>query len=122
MIKRINRKALRLKRKIRIRKKLHGTADAPRLCVHKSNLHIYAQIIDDTTHVTLVSASSVEPELRKQLKTGANIAAAETIGDLVAKRAIEKGIQSVVFDRNGNLYHGRIKALADKAREAGLYF
>jgi large subunit ribosomal protein L18 len=122
MIKKINRRILRLKRKVRIRKKVFGTADAPRLAVYRSNLHIYAQLIDDTTHQTIVSASTVEPEVRKTLKHGANVAAAEFIGDLVAKRALEKGIQCVVFDRGGFLYHGRIKALADKAREAGLFF
>ena len=105
--------------KYRIRKRVQGTEARPRLTVFRSVAHIYAQVIDDVKGVTLVSASSVD----KAAKTnGGNVAAAKTIGKLVAERAKEKGIKSVVFDRGGYQYHGRIKALADAAREAGLEF
>jgi large subunit ribosomal protein L18 len=100
----------------RIRAKLAGTAERPRLNVYRSLNHIYAQVIDDQTGTTLVSASSIK------LKTGGNIASAKEIGKAVAEKAVEKGIKKVVFDRGGYLYHGRIKALADAAREAGLEF
>jgi large subunit ribosomal protein L18 len=102
----------------RIRTKVQGTAERPRLNVYRSLNHIYAQVIDDAQGVTLVSASTVA----SKVKTGGNVAAAKEIGKLVAERAKEKGIKKVVFDRGGYLYHGRIKALADAAREAGLEF
>jgi large subunit ribosomal protein L18 len=102
----------------RIRQKMQGTAERPRLNVYRSLNHIYAQIIDDAKGETLLSASS----LAAKAKTGGNVAAAKEVGKLVAERAIEKGIKRVVFDRGGYLYHGRIKALADAAREAGLEF
>ena len=102
----------------RIRKKMQGTAERPRLNVYRSLNHIYAQIIDDAKGETILSASS----LASKAKTGGNVAAAKEVGKLVAERAIEKGIKKVVFDRGGYLYHGRIKALADAAREAGLEF
>jgi large subunit ribosomal protein L18 len=102
----------------RIRQKLDGTAVRPRLNVYRSLNHIYAQVIDDSEGVTVVSASTVQTKT----KAGGNIAAAKEIGRLVAERAREKGIKKVVFDRGGYLYHGRIKALADAAREAGLEF
>ena len=102
----------------RIRKSLMGTPERPRLNVYRSLNHIYAQVIDDESGRTLVSASS----LAMKLKTGGNVAAAREIGKTVAERAVEKGIKQVVFDRGGYLYHGRIKALADAAREAGLQF
>jgi len=112
----------RLRRKKAIRKKVHGTVDRPRLSVFRSVKHIYGQIINDATGQTLVSASTLTPELRSELKGSGNADAAKKVGTLVAKRALEKGIKQVVFDRNGFLYHGRVKALAESAREAGLDF
>jgi len=103
----------------RIRRKVRGTTERPRLAVFRSVANIYVQVIDDTQGVTLVSASSIEKGKRSN---GGNLAAAKTIGKLVAERAKEKGIQKVVFDRGGYIYHGRVKALADAAREAGLEF
>ena len=94
----------------------------PRLSVFRSSKHIYAQVIDDEAGVTVVSASSIEKSAREGLKTGANIEAAKTVGKLIAQRAQEKGVKDVVFDRGGYLYHGRVKALADAAREGGLNF
>jgi large subunit ribosomal protein L18 len=105
-----------------VRKQVFGTVEKPRLAVFRSTNHIYAQVIDDNQGVTLVSASTVDPELKAELKTGGNIEAAKKVGELIAKRAVEKNIGQVVFDRGGFLYHGRIKALADAAREAGLKF
>jgi large subunit ribosomal protein L18 len=119
MIRKIQKKEIRHRIHIRIRRKLSGTAERPRLAVFRSVAHIYAQIIDDHAGTTLVSASSVD----KGHKTnGGNVAAAKTIGKLVAEKAREKGIKAVVFDRGGYQYHGRIKALADAARSAGLEF
>ncbi|MEB3164593.1 MAG: 50S ribosomal protein L18 [Prochlorothrix sp.] len=106
----------------RIRQVVVGTSDRPRLSVFRSNNHIYAQVIDDSAHHTLVSASSLDPELRENLESGRNCSASEQVGQLIAKRAMAQGIEQVVFDRGGNLYHGRIKALADAARAAGLQF
>jgi large subunit ribosomal protein L18 len=104
----------------RIRAKIHGNADRPRLAVFRSLNHIYAQVIDDSTGSTLVSAGTTESSLRA--RTGGNIAAAKEIGKLIAERAKQKGINKVVFDRGGYIYHGRIKGLAEAAREAGLEF
>jgi large subunit ribosomal protein L18 len=119
MIKKPEKKEIRNRIHQRIRRKLGGTPQRPRLAVFRSVAHIYAQVIDDTEGKTIVSASSVD----KGGKTnGGNVAAAKSIGKLVAERAREKGIKSVVFDRGGYQYHGRIKALADAAREAGLEF
>lgn len=106
----------------RIRKKIRGTSERPRLAVHRSQAHIYAQLIDDDAGRTLVAASSREKDLASKHKRGGNVAAAKDVGGLVAARAREKGIELVVFDRGGFQYHGRIKALADGAREAGLKF
>ena len=106
----------------RIRKTLNGTPVRPRLAVFRSNKHIYAQIIDDAKGTTLATASSLDPDTKKGLKNGGNVAAAKAVGKLVAQRAKAKGIDVVLFDRGGYLYHGRIKALADAAREAGLKF
>jgi large subunit ribosomal protein L18 len=106
----------------RIRKKLRGSPGRPRLAVFRSQGQIYAQVIDDDAGRTLVAASSLDKELRAKLKTGGNLAAAKEVGGLIASRAKQKGIAAVVFDRGGFLYHGRIKALADAAREAGLKF
>ena len=113
-------KRLRLKKKIRT--KVFGTPERPRLSVFRSNNFIYAQIIDDTQHRTLVAASTVDPQLRSDLASGANCDASAQVGKLIAARSLEKGITKVVFDRGGNLYHGRIQALAEAAREAGLDF
>jgi len=118
----LSRKLQTQKRHRRLRRHLTGTADRPRLSVFRSNNHIYAQVIDDDAMSTLCSASSVDKELRSSVKVGANCDASVAVGQLVAKRALAKGIQQVVFDRGGNLYHGRVKALADAAREAGLQF
>jgi len=119
MIKKLEKKEIRSRIHRRIRRKLAGTAERPRLAVFRSVAHIYVQVIDDAAATTLVSASSVD----KNGKTnGGNVAAAKAIGKLVAQRAQEKGIKKVVFDRGGYQYHGRIKALADAAREAGLEF
>ncbi len=106
----------------RVRTKVSGTTERPRLCVYRSLGHIYAQVIDDRSGKTLVSASSVDGETKKSLKGGGNIAAAKVIGKAVAERAKAVGVQKVVFDRGGYKYHGRVKALADAAREAGLQF
>ena len=112
----------RLKRKKRIRKKLSGTQARPRLCVFRSAKHIYAQIIDDTSGNTLVSASSAEKAVAGQSGEEKKTVTASLVGKVIAARAIEKGYKKVVFDRNGFLYHGRIKAVSDGAREAGLDF
>jgi large subunit ribosomal protein L18 len=106
----------------RIRNKLSGTPVRPRLAVFRSNKHIYAQIIDDAKGTTLVAASTRDADGKKDLKNGGNVAAAKSIGKLIAQRAKAKGIDTVLFDRGGYLYHGRVKALADAAREAGLKF
>ena len=119
MIRRTEKKQIRSRIHKRIRRKLAGTTERPRLAVFRSVAHIYAQVIDDSQGSTLVSASSVDKGARTK---GGNVAAAKTIGKLVAERAKEKGIKQVVFDRGGYHYHGRVKALADAAREAGLEF
>jgi large subunit ribosomal protein L18 len=111
----------RLKRQVRVRKKVRGSSERPRLNVFKSARHIYAQIIDDSNGTTLVATSTLS-EAAKVLSSTGNVAAAVLVGKEVARLAIDKGLTSVVFDRNGFLYHGRIKALADSAREAGLNF
>ncbi len=118
----LTRHERREKRHRRVRKKVFGTPERPRLCVYKSLRYIYAQIIDDTKGHTLVAASSLEKELREKLKSTKNIEAAREVGKLIAKRALEKGIKKVVFDRGGYPYHGRVAALADAAREGGLEF
>ena len=112
----------RKSRHFRVRKKVSGTAEKPRLNVFRSVSHIYAQVIDDLSGRTIIAASSVDKELKGKVITGGNIDAAKTVGLLIAKRAVEKGIKKVVFDRGGYLYHGRVKALADAAREGGLEF
>ena len=122
MLSKNEKKDKRLRRRIRIRKKIRGTPDRPRLTVYRSLKYVYAQIIDDESGHTIAAASSVEKELRDSLKSTKDLEAAKLVGKLVAKRAMEKGISEVVFDRNGYKYHGRIKALADAAREEGLKF
>jgi len=116
------KESMRLKRKIRIRKSIFGTIERPRLSIYRSLKHIYAQIVDDSNGKTLVSASTVEKSVIDNVDTKNNISKAVLIGKLVAERALNKGIKKVVFDRNGFLYHGRIKALSDGAREGGLDF
>jgi len=110
------------RRRRRVRGKVTGTSERPRLSVTRSNAHIYAQLIDDVAGTTLVSASSIDPELRSALKTGSNADSAKSVGEFLGKRAKEQGITEVVFDRGGRLYHGRVKALAEGARSAGLKF
>lgn len=112
----------RIKRKKRIRKKMTGTPQRPRLSVFRSARHVYAQIVDDTTGATVAAASSVEKVVKSQPRFENKIAQATHIGQLIAERAAEKGIKKVVFDRNGFLYHGRVKAISDGARKAGLDF
>lgn len=112
----------RLKRQKRIRKRITGTTERPRLCVFRSSVHIYAQVIDDITGTTLASASTLDKDFKENNSKSAGKDAATAIGRLVGARALEKGISKVVFDRNGFLYHGRLKALSDGAREAGLNF
>jgi len=116
------RKRARLKRKNRIRKKILGTQERPRVSVFRSSKHIYAQIIDDTRGHTLIAASSVEKTVKEQPKFDDKIAEANYVGKLLGARAVAKGVKKVVFDRNGFLYHGRVKAVSDGAREAGLNF
>ena len=112
----------RLKRKKRIRKKLVGTANRPRLCVFRSARHIYAQVIDDSVGQTLAAASSMEKDVRENPELKNKLVTANSVGKIIAQRAKEKGLKKVVFDRNGFLYHGRVKAVSDGAREAGLEF
>jgi len=122
MAKRNPRLAAREKRKRRIRKKIHGTAERPRLSVFRSARHIYAQVIDDTAGHTLAAASSLDQAVKEHEAFDNKVAMAQYIGKMLGQRATEKGITAVVFDRNGFLYHGRVKALSDGAREAGLVF
>ena len=117
-LRQVNRK----KRHRRVRTKVSGTAERPRLNVFRSSKHIYAQVIDDQAGETMVAASSIDSQMRSELKHGGNREAARKVGELLAKRAVDKGIKNVVFDRGGYLYHGRVKELADGAREAGLKF
>ncbi len=116
------RELARLKRKRRIGKKINGSSERPRLTVFRSEKHIYAQIIDDNRGVTLVSSSTLEREFKEAAVEKGKVAAARKVGQLVAERAKAQGLKKVVFDRNGFIYHGRVKALADGAREAGLDF
>ena len=122
MIKRKVRKPQVQKRHQSIRVKISGTKEFPRLAVYRSTKHIYAQLIDDVNHVTLASASSNDKDLKEKLSHGGNIEAAKVVGDAIAQKAKKAGVECVVFDRGGFLYHGRIAALADAAREAGLMF
>ncbi|QQY79399.1 LSU ribosomal protein L18P [Keratinibaculum paraultunense] len=122
MLKKINRNEARKIRHARVRKKIYGTPERPRLNVYRSNSHIYAQIIDDTNGHTLISASTLDKELKEKLSSTGNKEAARLVGELIGKRALEKGIEQVVFDRGGYKYHGRVKELAEGAREAGLKF
>lgn len=122
MIKKTSKNDVRRRKHARVRKKISGTAARPRLCVFRSSRHIYVQLIDDEAGVTLVSASTQDPEIKAETTEGGNVSAAAKVGELVAKRALAKDITTVVFDRGGYLYHGRVAALAEAAREAGLTF
>ena len=122
MIKKPSRKATRKKRHLKIRNKISGTPETPRLCVFRSNKHIYAQVVDDKAGNTLTAASTQESIIHTGLKSTGNIEAAKAVGKAVAQKAIKIGITKVVFDRGGYIYHGKIKALAESAREAGLTF
>ncbi len=121
-VRKLSRELHRERMHRRIRNKIAGTPERPRLCVHRSIRHIRAQVVDDNAGRTLVSASSLDEAVRAQIKGGGNIAAAKLVGKIVAERALALGLELVVFDRGGYLYHGRVKALADSAREAGLKF
>jgi large subunit ribosomal protein L18 len=118
----VSRKESIRRRHQRVRRRVEGTAERPRLAVFRSNQHIYAQVIDDAQQHTLVAASTLDADLKTEVSSGATCAASKAVGKLIAQRALAQGIQQVVFDRGGNLYHGRIQALADSAREAGLDF
>lgn len=122
MIKKPNTNKIRLRKHVRVRKKIKGTPERPRLNVFRSLNHIYAQVIDDTTGNTLVAASTLDESLKGKVKSGGNKEAAKEVGKLIATKAVAKGIKLVVFDRGGYLYHGRVKELAEAAREAGLEF
>ena len=122
MLKKADKNAKRLQRHKRVRRKVFGTPQRPRLCVFRSSNNIYAQIIDDTNRVTLVAASSLDEAVKGAVNHTGNKEADKLVGEMVAKKAVEKGITEVVFDRGGYIYHGRIKELAEGAREAGLKF
>jgi len=119
MITKTDRKAERERRHLRVRRKISGTSECPRLCVYRSNKNLFVQIVDDTKGITLAQASTLDKEVKEK---HANKAAAKEVGALIAKRAIEKNIESVVYDRGGYVYHGVVKELAEAAREAGLKF
>ena len=122
MVKKESRSKIRENKHRRIRNRFAGTAERPRLAVFRSNNHMYAQIIDDTVGNTLVSASTLQKDVKAELEKTNNVEAATKLGEVIAKKALEKGITNVVFDRGGFIYQGKIKALADAAREAGLQF
>ena len=122
MIKKESRSAIRIKKHLRVRNRFSGTAERPRLAVFRSNNHMYAQIIDDTVGNTLVSASTVQKDVKDQLEKTNDVAAAAYLGKVIAQKALDAGIKEVVFDRGGFIYQGKIQALVDAAREAGLEF
>ncbi len=121
-VRRLSREAHRRRIHVRMRKRMSGTSERPRLCVHRSSRHVRAQVINDATGSTIVSASSLDKEVRAIIKGGGNIAASKVVGKVIAERAKAKGVEQVVFDRGGYQYHGRVQALAEAAREAGLKF
>ena len=121
-VRKLSREAHRQRIHVRTRKNMTGTPERPRLCVHRSSKHIRAQVVDDHGGITVVSASSLDKEVRSQIKGGGNIAASKVVGKVIAERARAKGVKNVVFDRGGYQYHGRVQALAEAAREAGLKF
>lgn len=122
MISKKSRTQVREKKHMKLRNRFSGTAERPRLAVYRSNMHIYAQIIDDDAQKTLVSASTVQKDIKAELEKTNDVAAAAYVGKVIAERAAEAGIKEVVFDRGGYIYHGKVKALAEAAREAGLEF
>jgi len=122
MVSKESRQEIRVKKHLKERKRYSGTAERPRLAVFRSNKNIYAQVIDDVAQKTLVSASTLEKDIKAELKNTDDVDAAAYVGDVVAKRAMEKGIKAVVFDRAGYIYHGKVAALAEAARKAGLEF
>ena len=122
MVSKESRTEVRLQKHRRMRNKISGTTERPRLCVFRSNNHMYAQVIDDTVGKTLVSASTLQKEVKADLEKSNNVEAASKLGTVIAQRALEKGINTVVFDRGGFIYQGKVKALAEAAREAGLVF
>jgi large subunit ribosomal protein L18 len=122
MIKKPSRSKIRVKKHKKIRNKIQGTSERPRLAVFRSDKHMYAQVIDDLTGHTLVAASTIEKAIGEGLDKTNNVAAATLVGETIGKRAVEKGITEVIFDRGGYIYQGKVKALADSAREAGLKF
>lgn len=122
MITKASRNSVRVKKHNRLRYKINGTSQKPRLTVFRSNKNIYAQLIDDTKGITICSASTSETEVKAKLEKTSNVEAAKVVGQLVGTRAVEKGIKEIVFDRSGYVYHGKVQALADAAREAGLQF
>lgn len=122
MISKTCKNDVRKRKHLRVRKKINGTSTRPRLCVFRSLSHVYAQVIDDTNGVTLASASTMDKEVKDKVSGTGNVEAATEVGKLVAQRALAKGIETVVFDRGGYIYHGRVSALAEAAREAGLKF
>ena len=122
MIKKESRSEIRVKKHMRVRNRLSGTAERPRLAVFRSNNHMYAQIIDDTVGNTLVAASTAEKAVKAELEKTNDVDAAAYVGKVIAERALEKGIKTVIYDRGGFVYHGKVQALADAAREAGLEF
>ena len=121
-VRRLSRQAHRRRIHVRMRKRIAGTSERPRLCVHRSTRHIRAQVVDDHAGRTIVSASSLDKEVRAAIKGGGNVAASKVVGKAIAERARAKGVEKVVFDRGGYQYHGRVQALAEAAREAGLQF
>ena len=122
MITKVSKNESRQKRHLRVRNKIVGTAERPRLNVFRSLNHVYAQIIDDTTGTTLASASTLDESIKGKMENSGNIAGSKAVGELIAKKALEKGIKQVVFDRGGYIYHGRVKELAEAARNSGLEF
>ncbi len=122
MVNKVSRTEVRVKKHLKLRNRFTGTPERPRLAVFRSNNHIYAQIIDDTVGNTLVAASTLEKDVKAELSKTNDVAAAAYLGTVIAKKALEKGVKTVVFDRGGFIYQGKIKALADAAREAGLEF
>lgn len=122
MIKKLDKNKVRLRKHARVRLRINGTPERPRLAVFRSNAHIYAQIIDDVNGVTLVASSTLDPSIKAEFSYGGNVTAATAVGKQIAERALEKNIDTVVFDRGGYVYHGRVKAVAEAAREAGLKF
>ncbi len=121
-IRKLSSEAQRRRIHVRMRKRIAGTQERPRLCIHRSSRHIRAQVVDDQTGRTIASASSLDKEVKKVIKGGGNIAASKVVGKAIAERARAQGVEKVVFDRGGYQYHGRVQALAEAAREAGLQF